>query len=382
MTQLYIIRHAEAEGNLYRRIHGWYDSLVTERGCRQIAALEHRFQDVPIDAVYSSDLFRTRTTAAAIHKPKGLPLITRPGLREVHLGVWEDRTWGEVGYFDPDGLRRFNSDSPDFLVEGGETFFEAQRRITTEVRAIAAAHPGAAVAVFSHGTAIRMLQAAVLGLPMGELKVLGHSDNTAVSCIEAEGDKLRLVFANDNSHLPEEISTLASQGWWKGKTGGNDGELRFLPLDMERQGEVYYNARKEAWVSIHGGLMSFDGEGFLREAQDQWWKDRRAVTCAYLRDELVGLIQLDTARYADESVGYIPFYYMMPKYRKQGLGVQLLGEAVSVYRPMGRTRLRLRCAPDNAVAQRFYGRYGFTKVGEAEGTRVPLDLMEKEIAVN
>ena len=65
MTTVYLIRHAEAEGNLYRRVHGWYDSLITENGYRQIAALRGRFADVPIDAVYSSDLFRTMTTAPA-----------------------------------------------------------------------------------------------------------------------------------------------------------------------------------------------------------------------------------------------------------------------------------------------------------------------------
>ena len=32
MTTIYLIRHAEAEGNLYRRIHGIYDSLITKRG--------------------------------------------------------------------------------------------------------------------------------------------------------------------------------------------------------------------------------------------------------------------------------------------------------------------------------------------------------------
>ena len=65
MTTLYLIRHAEAEGNLYRRIHGQYNSLITDNGYRQIQALQKRFADVPIDAVYSSDLFRTMTTAGA-----------------------------------------------------------------------------------------------------------------------------------------------------------------------------------------------------------------------------------------------------------------------------------------------------------------------------
>ena len=78
MTTLYLIRHAEAEGNLYRRIHGQYNSLITDNGYRQIQALQKRFADVPIDAVYSSDLFRTMTTARAIYVPKGLPLQTAP----------------------------------------------------------------------------------------------------------------------------------------------------------------------------------------------------------------------------------------------------------------------------------------------------------------
>ena len=78
-------------------------------------------------------------------------------------------------------------------------------------------------------------------------------------------------------------------------------------------------------------------------------------------------------------MGGIPFYYMTPEFRRRGFGVQLLGQAVSTYRPMGRTYLRLRCAPDNLAAQRFYRRHGFRKVAEEQGSRVPLDIMEKYI---
>ena len=35
MTTLYLIRHAEAEGNVYRRCHGQYNSLLTPRGLKQ-----------------------------------------------------------------------------------------------------------------------------------------------------------------------------------------------------------------------------------------------------------------------------------------------------------------------------------------------------------
>ena len=87
MTTIYLIRHAEAEGNLYRVAQGQYNSIITDRGRRQIAALARRFADIPIDAVYSSDLYRTCATAQAICVPKGLPLHRRRDLREICVGV-------------------------------------------------------------------------------------------------------------------------------------------------------------------------------------------------------------------------------------------------------------------------------------------------------
>ena len=39
MTKLYLIRHAEAEGNLYRIAHGQYNSILTDRGMEQVEAL-------------------------------------------------------------------------------------------------------------------------------------------------------------------------------------------------------------------------------------------------------------------------------------------------------------------------------------------------------
>ena len=52
---------------------------------------------------------------------------------------------------------------------------------------------------------------------------------------------------------------------------------------------------------------------------------------------------------------------------------------MAVYRPMGRDKLRLRCAPYNNRAQRFYQKYGFFKIGDETGSRVPLEILEKYI---
>ncbi len=382
MTQIYLVRHAEAEGNLYRRIHGWYDALITQNGYRQIAALEGRFSSIHVDAVYSSDLFRTKTTATAVYKPKGLELNIVKGLREIHMGVWEDQPWGEVVHFDGESLRKHNATDPAWHTEGAESFENVRHRMEKSIRAIAKQHEGQTVAIFSHGTAIRNALAVFHGLSVAESAKLGHSDNTAVSLLEFEGDAVRVVFENDNSHLPEEISTLARQGWWKkgGSSKMEETNLWFRPLEVcGADAQLYRNARREAWISIHQTLDHYDEEGFLRQAQHAAAKDPESVMCAMLMDKPVGLIQMDWERDAEKGVGYIPFYYMDPDTRKKGFGVQLLGQAVSAYRKLGRDYLRLRCAPDNGVAQRFYARYGFRKIGEEEGSRVPLDIMEKYI---
>ncbi len=381
MTRIYLVRHAEAEGNLYRRIHGWYDSLITDNGYRQIAALEGRFAPIHIDAVYSSDLFRTRTTASAVWRAKDLPLNTTPGLREIHMGVWEDQTWGEVARLDGEQLRRHNAMDPTWRTVGAETFDEVRARMERTLRAIAAKHPGQTVAAFSHGTAIRNALAVFHGLSVAESARLGHSDNTAVSLLEFDGDKVRILFENDNSHLPEEISTLARQSWWKddGRSIG-DHNFWYRPMAVgDAEAEDYVEARREAWLTVHGCLEGFEGRGFLEKAQRAAAEQPWSVVRVMLKDRPAGVLQLDLDRDAGDGAGWISLYYLDPETRCQGMGVQLLGQAVTTVRPLGRDRLRLACAPSNGLAQRFYGRCGFRKVGSIRGARQDLDVLEKYV---
>ena len=122
MTTIYLIRHAEAEGNVFRRIHGQYDSCVTPNGRRQIAALAQRFAGIPVDAVYASDLKRTCLTATAIYRQKGLPLHRDARFREVGLGPWEDTPFGALERRYPPQLHAFSHDSYHWYVEGAAWF--------------------------------------------------------------------------------------------------------------------------------------------------------------------------------------------------------------------------------------------------------------------
>ena len=78
MTEIYLIRHAQAEGNLYRMMQGHWDGSVTALGLKQIDALAERFRTVHVDALYASDLYRTRLTASAITRYHDLPCNCAP----------------------------------------------------------------------------------------------------------------------------------------------------------------------------------------------------------------------------------------------------------------------------------------------------------------
>lgn len=377
MTKVYLIRHAEAEGNLYRRIQGWYDGLITENGRRQIQALQERFRGIPVDAVYSSDLQRTRTTAGAVYLPKKLPLFTDVALREVHMGWWEDRPWAEIRRTDQEEFSQFRAASPAWKVSGGESLDEVRQRVGRELQKLAVRHEGQTIAVFSHGTAIRNALTWLEGKPVEACLGRPHGDNTAVSLLEFHGDAARIVFENDNSHLPAELSTLHQQKWTE--QGPQTADLWFRPLDFSTEDTLYAYARRDAWTAVHSSLEGFQEAAYLRDAGRLSRKDPENVLCAMLDEHVAGIVQLDPEQDAEKSAGAIPFCYMLPAYRYQGLGVQLLGQAVSAYRLLGRDVLRLRCAQDNGPGQRFYRKHGFHKTGEIPGAVGKLDVLEKDI---
>lgn len=379
MTRLFIVRHAEAEGNLYRRIHGHYNSTVTENGRRQLEALQNRFENERIDAAYSSDLHRAFLTAKAALGHRGLPIVTDSRLREVGMGVWEDKPWGEISRTDPEQAENFSRRPMDWSVPGSERYEHAARRFSDAVFEIASRHPGQTVAIFTHGSVLRTFLTTAMGLPLEEMITIRHSDNTGVTLLEMEGKAIKILYKNDNSHLTPEISTLARQKWWRQNHPEADPCLWFAPMDVDRCGDVYAAARREAWETIHGGLKGFDGDGFLREAQVLSHIYPSAVTAAMLGEQQAGILQTDFWEGEKQDAVWISLYYMMPDFRGQNLGVQLLGQAVSECRHFGRSYLRLRVSTINSAAHRFYQRYGFYQIGTEPGVAAPLLLMEKYI---
>jgi len=380
MTKVYVIRHAEAEGNLYRRIQGQYDSLVTEMGMRQIEALRKRFENIHIDAVYSSDLFRTKTTASAIYASRDLPLIAMPELREVNMGIWEDVCWADVERGMPEQYKNYNSAPHKWDIEGGENFYELSGRITKAVTSLAQKHDGQSIAVVTHGGAIRALLCTIKKLPPEEINKIFYCDNTAVSLLIYENGEFTIEYMNDNSHLPQELSVFHKQTWWKKEDFSDGTNMYYRPMDLDKRGERYLECYRDSWRHAHGDLTGFS-DIYLDMARARSREYPMSVMEVYLGDKPIGLLELSINRDADKGAGCIAFYYMDEKYRGKGLAVQLLGQATSVFRSLGRKALRLRVAETNTRAVKFYKKYGFKHIATEDGPVGSLLVMEKNISL-
>lgn len=381
MTRIFLIRHAEAEGNLYRRIHGVTDASLTELGRKQRIPLRQRFEGVKLDAVYSSDLRRARQTAAALYEPRGLPLRLHPGLREQNMGAWEDNTWGWAAKFDPVQYDFINRDPESFSVPGSENYSAVLRRFLPALREIGAAHDGGTVAVFSHGSAIRIVLSELLGYGSTGIGKIPYCDNTSVAELEYESGNLRLLSYNDNSHLPPEMSAFSRDTWWKNADFQDGRDLYFLPMDVRSElgGRVYLRRYRETWVISHGTEVGFTDQYLLR-ARATAASAPKAVAEAYREGVPCGMVELSPLKKAEDGAGHISLLYLEKDFRHRGLGVQLLGQAHSYYKALGRKYLRLCVADTNDDARSFYARWGFREADREEGMFGDILILTKDIS--
>ena len=335
MTTIYLIRHAEAEGNLYRIAQGQHDSNLTDRGWRQVQALARRFAGIQVDAVYASDLYRTRATASAVYKPKGLPLHLRKDLREIYVGDWEERTWGDIARRTPEAMADFGSRMDRWSIPGAETPAEVLARVRAAVEEIARENPGKTLTVFSHGYAIRLLLANLQGISLRDTGAQSPTgDNTAVSLLEWDGEDLHVIWQNDNRHLTDPVY-LAGEKPVKRAVALEPG-LWFQPL----AGEEGLTA---AWAEA-------GEEGPLPAAG--------LTLSGYREEEPVGLLRLSP------ETGRIVLAYIRPDCRKRGFGIQLIGQAVQHTRAQGGETLSV-LQPRQEEARRFFLDCGFVPEGHS-----------------
>ena len=208
--KLLLIRHGESEDNVQRKISGFSNVNLTEKGVWQAKRLAYRLKDVPVDIVYCSDLKRAIHTTNIVFGDRGIDILQKPNLKEVYLGDWESRPFEEIQSREKD---RYTSwfENPDEKASAprGESLADFNDRVMTEVNNILQKNnhgeKDKTIAIVCHGLAIRIVLCNALNLELKNIWYIKQK-STALNIIDYNGSKRFVSLLNDTSHLED---------WWK-----------------------------------------------------------------------------------------------------------------------------------------------------------------------
>lgn len=217
-TRIYLVRHGATVVGGEDRFAGETDVPLSEVGREQAGALGERLAAERLDACYASPLSRAVETARLIAAPHGRLVITRPALREMSHGRWEQKTRAEVEDLYPREYDRWESDPFSFAPEGGETGLAVTARALPALLEIVAVHKDGQVLVVSHKATIRLLISALLGFDARKYRDRLDQSPACLNILDFRDlTRARLTLFNDTSHYGTRTPAIPVDRlskWW------------------------------------------------------------------------------------------------------------------------------------------------------------------------
>lgn len=157
---IYLIRHAQSEGNSRRVFQGSRDYPLTVCGEEQAHALAKWLAALPVvpRRIFTSPLKRAAQTAALLAAELGAdPPVAVPEVQEYHAGAIEGLTLEEISERFPDYLARRLDERGDFSVYGGESRKQMHARLQRFIACVQADHAEQDILVVAHGGSLYQL---------------------------------------------------------------------------------------------------------------------------------------------------------------------------------------------------------------------------------
>ncbi|QZY30242.1 histidine phosphatase family protein [Nocardioides coralli] len=182
--RLVLLRHGRTAWNAEHRAQGHADVELDDVGHTQAATVAPYVARLEPEALWSSDLARARQTAAYVEKETGLVARLDPRLREYDVGERTGLTVAEFAAAHPEEHAAWLGGSYD-AVRGAEGTADVLARIVPACRElVATVAPGATAVAVTHGAALRVATAALLGWPVEHGRSLGVLDNCAMAVLD------------------------------------------------------------------------------------------------------------------------------------------------------------------------------------------------------
>ena len=203
MLTIYLTRHGLTEWNVNRRMQGWGNGELTEKGIKDAKALGQRLADTSIDKVYSSSSKRAYETAQYIIGDRNISLIQMDDLREMNFGDWDGRVRDEVEAEYPEEFKIFWEKPHLYDRNSGETFEHVRKRAINALEHIIEENKEGIILVVTHSIFLRVLMTYIKDIPLADVFKATPPGNTSLTKIEVKDGQLELIFENDMQHVEE-----------------------------------------------------------------------------------------------------------------------------------------------------------------------------------
>ncbi len=200
MGQIYLVRHGQTAWNRARIFRGRRDVRLNEQGRREALCAAQALRDVPFKRLYCSPLSRARDTAEILADGRGIRVVPDAAFTDLDYGEWTE-------YWDIEARRKFRElyhlweTSPHRVrFPGGESLEEVRRRAVQRLLEIAERHARETIGLVSHRVVLKLLLCQAKGRPNSTFWEI-HLDTGAISVLEYNSGRLRVLLENDRRHL-------------------------------------------------------------------------------------------------------------------------------------------------------------------------------------
>lgn len=182
--RLIVLRHGRTEWNHRKRVQGQADVALDSEGVAQASRTAPVIAALAPVRLWCSDLLRARLTAEPLLSLTGLEPTFDQRLREFTLRSREGLTHEEYADLAPEEFARFLAGDFDAVVDGERTAAVRARMVEALTEALDSLDPGETGVVVSHGAAIRVATAAMIGWPEDQFHSLRGLDNCGWAVLE------------------------------------------------------------------------------------------------------------------------------------------------------------------------------------------------------
>lgn len=198
--RLYITRHGQTKWNTEKRIQGFKNSDLTEKGINNAKKLGKALENIEFSRVYSSPLGRTMDTSKYILGDRNIEIVTADYLKEINLGTWGGMLSSDIEEKYPIEYDNFWNNPDDYTPVDGETFHQVMERAWTGLEEIINNEDGN-VLIVTHTVVIKCLLAKLKNLPIKNLWDPPYIYDTCLTILEVENGEIKFLKEADICHL-------------------------------------------------------------------------------------------------------------------------------------------------------------------------------------